>query len=101
MQNEDVIPTPPTTDDVGTPSPVAPATAEPVSPPAPTLSGTLETVGVSPLAYGPGEATDRFAVKVGVSTLPRAPWQGMRVRMRHVRLVVYTGHLRTKEQFKE
>lgn len=67
--NEDVIPTPPTTDDDATPPPVAsvtpaPATVQPVSPPAPTPVGTLETVGTLPLAGGPGSDADVFAVKV-------------------------------------
>ncbi len=108
MLNGDVVPPPPTTDDDVTPPPVAsvtpaPATAHPVSPPTPTPGGTLETVGLLPLALGREPVADRFAVKVrsagcvGVasSTLTKECVFACNA----FRLVVDTRRRRTKERF--
>jgi len=79
----DVVPPPAPTDDDVTPPPVAtvtpsPATAQPVSP-----GGTLQTVGLLPLAEGRYPVADRFAAKVRSAV---SSFYGILRRRRAVRL---------------
>lgn len=65
----DDVSTPPPAADDATPPPAAnvtpaPAIAQPVSPPTSTSAGSLQPVGLIPLALGGEPTADRFAAKV-------------------------------------